>query len=53
MGKKSKNKKVEDFAAVSISVSKNCKTKCCKKYKKGESKRCSRCPKFDLLMADF
>jgi hypothetical protein len=24
------------------------KTKCCEKYKKGEDKRCKRCPKFDL-----
>ncbi|TMU54739.1 hypothetical protein FGG15_11095 [Flagellimonas algicola] len=27
----------------------NCKVKCCKKYKKGENKRCKRCPCFDLL----
>ncbi|MGJ8736604.1 hypothetical protein [Zobellia laminariae] len=25
------------------------KSKCCKKYKKNESKRCGRCPCFDLL----
>jgi len=25
------------------------KSKCCKKYKKGENKRCSKCPCFDLL----
>lgn len=26
-----------------------CKSKCCKKYKKGEHKRCSKCPCGDLL----
>ncbi len=26
-----------------------CKAKCCKKYKKGEKKRCTRCPCYDLL----
>ena len=26
-----------------------CKTKCCKKYKKGENKRCKRCPCYDLF----
>ncbi len=25
------------------------KSKCCSKYKKGESKRCKKCPCFDLL----
>ena len=25
------------------------KSKCCKKYKKSESKRCKKCPCFDLL----
>ena len=28
---------------------KGCKPKCCKKYKKAESKRCKKCPCFDLL----
>ncbi|WP_251807176.1 hypothetical protein [Arenibacter sp. H213] len=27
-----------------------CKTKCCEKYLKAESKRCKRCPCFDLIM---
>lgn len=26
-----------------------CKSKCCKKYKKGEHKRCGKCPCGDLL----
>jgi hypothetical protein len=27
----------------------DCKLKCCKKFKKGENKRCKRCPIFDLF----
>lgn len=38
---KSKKKKVK--------IAKNVKSKCCKKYKKGEGKRCKRCPCFDVL----
>ncbi len=38
---KSKKKKVK--------IAENFKSKCCKKYKKGKSKRCKRCPCFDLL----
>ena len=33
-----------------VSPPKVCKTKCCKNYKKGEKKRCMRCPCYDLLM---
>jgi hypothetical protein len=32
-----------------IKVAENCKSSCCEKFKKGEKKRCSRCPMFDLL----
>jgi hypothetical protein len=32
-----------------IKVAENCKSKCCDKYKKGEKKRCDRCPMFDLI----
>jgi hypothetical protein len=32
-----------------IKVAENCKSKCCDKYKKGEKKRCDRCPMFDLF----
>ncbi len=28
---------------------KGCKSKCCKKYRKCESKRCKRCPCYDLI----
>ena len=27
----------------------NCKSSCCEKYMKSESKRCSRCPMYDLI----
>ena len=36
-------------SVVDLSPPKACKSKCCKKYKKGEQKRCKRCPCFDLL----
>jgi hypothetical protein len=32
-----------------IKVAENCKSKCCDKFKKGENKRCGRCPMFDLF----
>ncbi|THD69695.1 hypothetical protein E7Z59_05045 [Robertkochia marina] len=53
--KKEKEKKVkkEQFKKVKKlqdgDFSKPLKSKCCKKYKKSESKRCKRCPCFDLL----
>jgi hypothetical protein len=29
-------------------LEKGLKSECCEKYKKGEDKRCKRCPRFDL-----
>ena len=54
MGKKKKKDKAkkETKAAiqfVAVKPPKNCKSKCCKKFKKGEHKRCKRCPMYDLL----
>ncbi|RKN83607.1 hypothetical protein D7Z94_00445 [Ulvibacterium marinum] len=56
MGKKKKVSKKElkklkkdHKAALRQLTPKSCKTKCCSKYKKCESKRCNRCPCFDLL----
>jgi hypothetical protein len=48
---KDKSKKKDKKAAIlkKIKVAENCKSNCCDKYKKSESKRCSRCPMFDLL----
>jgi len=41
--------KKEQKAALKEMVPYGCKTKCCDKYKKSESKRCNRCPCFDLM----
>ncbi|REE17065.1 hypothetical protein DFQ09_105279 [Winogradskyella pacifica] len=54
MGKKKKNKKLKKerikvLEAFGIETLGNVKTKCCKKYKKAENKRCKKCPCFDLL----
>jgi len=48
MGKKKKEAKLIKSRLKELD-SKKCKTKCCEKYKKGEHKRCKRCPCFDLL----
>jgi len=49
--KKKQDKKIEKKLkkALKEMVPHGCKTKCCDKYKKAESKRCSRCPCFDLM----
>ena len=59
MGKKKKAKaKIKKWrkvvmarkgTTINLNPPKVCKTKCCKKYKKGENKRCDRCPCYDLL----
>ena len=53
MSKKEKEKKkkkdIKNEILKKIKVAENCKSSCCEKYKKGEKKRCSRCPMFDLL----
>lgn len=54
MGKTKKNKKlkkerlkaIEAFGTTPLG---KVKSKCCKKYKKAENKRCKKCPCFDLL----
>jgi hypothetical protein len=51
LGKKDKNKdKDKDKKKVlkKDKPQKDLKTRCCEKYKKGEDKRCKRCPRFDL-----
>lgn len=48
-GKQKKILKKERKAILKEMVPQGCKTKCCKKYEKNESKRCKRCPCFDLL----
>ncbi len=59
MGKKKKEKAqikkwrkevlTKKSETITMNPPKACKTKCCKKYKKGENKRCSRCPCYDLM----
>ncbi|MDX1363624.1 hypothetical protein [Arenibacter latericius] len=60
MGKKKKEEKKKDKKLMKAEKKKQkkllkamappgCKTKCCEKYLKSESKRCKRCPCFDLM----
>ena len=56
MGKKKDKKGQKELQAIALKpknlknlLSQNVKSKCCKKYKKGENKRCGRCPCYDLL----
>jgi hypothetical protein len=54
MGKKKKNNKLKKERIKVLETSGfdalgKVKCKCCKKYKKAESKRCKKCPCFDLL----
>jgi hypothetical protein len=47
--KKIKKKQLERVTIHGKSEKKKLKSKCCKKYKKSEKKRCKKCPCFDLL----
>ena len=54
MGKKAKDKKLKKQRIHNLQTSGadtlgKVKSKCCKKYKKAEAKRCKKCPCFDLL----
>lgn len=54
MGKKKKNKKLKKERIKGLQTSGfdtlgKVKSKCCKKYKKSEFKRCKKCPCFDLM----
>ncbi|MDI1317688.1 MAG: hypothetical protein PSU83_10320 [Flavobacterium sp.] len=42
-------KKQEKILIKLHNIAEKCKSSCCEKYKKKESKRCKRCPMFDLL----
>ncbi|RKE98983.1 hypothetical protein [Ichthyenterobacterium magnum] len=54
MGKK-KDKRLKKERLLNLSIQdESCttikyKSKCCKKYKKSEAKRCKKCPCFDLI----
>ena len=47
--KKEKKKTKKKELLVELKKADKCKASCCEKYKKGEKKRCSRCPMFDLI----
>jgi|TARA_B100000949_G_scaffold221675_4_gene222623 hypothetical protein len=49
MGKKKDKKKLKKAKLRELPPTGKVKSKCCKKYKKSESKRCKKCPCFDLL----
>ncbi|MGR7812922.1 hypothetical protein [Lacinutrix undariae] len=54
MGKKKKEKKqqkkdLKSLHEAGVINANKVKSKCCKKYKKSENKRCGKCPCFDLL----
>lgn len=54
MGKKKKNKalkkdRIKVLETTGFKTLGNVKSKCCKKFKKAEHKRCKKCPCFDLL----
>jgi hypothetical protein len=50
LGKKKKDKKEKKHKKQKIKgLEKALKSKCCEKYRKSESKRCNRCPCFDLI----
>ena len=54
MGKKKKNKtlkkeRIEVLETYGFDALGKVKSKCCKKFKKAEHKRCKKCPCFDLL----
>jgi len=47
---KHKSKKKQEKVLLKLhNIAEKCKSSCCEKYKKKESKRCKRCPMFDLL----
>lgn len=46
--RRDQDKSLQRYLLVQCST-KGCKSKCCKKYKKCEAKRCKRCPCVDLL----
>jgi hypothetical protein len=47
--KKLKKKELKKFSDKDSNSLVKVKSKCCDKYKKSESKRCKKCPCFDLL----
>ncbi|WP_181896366.1 hypothetical protein [Seonamhaeicola aphaedonensis] len=50
MGKKKKQKKaIKKLREAGVELPSKVKSSCCKKFKKGENKRCKKCPCYDLV----
>jgi len=49
LGKKKKKKAIKELKRIGIITTDKVKSSCCKKFKKGENKRCKKCPCFDLF----
>ena len=49
MGKKGKKKAIKKLRKLGVELPGKVKSNCCKKFKKGENKRCKKCPCFDLI----
>jgi hypothetical protein len=47
--KKLRKERLNNLNSKGVETLVNVKSKCCKKYKKSEQKRCKKCPCFDLL----
>jgi len=49
LGKKKQKKTIKKLIKLGVIKSDAVKTSCCKKYKKGQQKRCAKCPCYDLF----
>jgi hypothetical protein len=49
VGKKKNKKAIKKLRKLGVELPEKVKSSCCKKYKKDESKRCKKCPCFDLI----
>ncbi len=49
VGKKKQKKAIKKLRKLGLDVPEKVKSSCCKKFKKGENKRCKKCPCFDLI----
>lgn len=47
--KKKQKKTIKKLKKLGIDVPDKVKSSCCKKFKKGENKRCKKCPRLDLI----
>ena len=49
MGKKKQKKAIKKLIKLGVIPSDSVNSSCCKSYKKGKSKRCEKCPCYDLF----